>query len=183
CEACLAEFTDAGDRRHGYALLTCSECGPRFSIVRALPYDRERTTLADFPMCADCRREYATPSDRRFHAETIGCPHCGPVLSFDTAGDARVAGSDPVAAAAEARLLTSAARPIVLLVRRPDAAIAGEVAPRCQDIGVMLPYTAVHQRLLEAVDRPLVMTSGNATDDTIAHLDDDARRRLRGVAD
>ena len=245
CEACLAEFTDAGDRRHGYALLTCSECGPRFSIVRALPYDRERTTLADFPMCADCRREYATPSDRRFHAETIACPHCGPVLSLDAAGDARGAGSDPVAAAAqalrdggivavkglggyhlacdatnaaavselrrrkgreakplavmvkdfvaaralcrvseeEARLLTSAARPIVLLVRRPDAAIAGEVAPRCQDIGVMLPYTAVHQRLLEAVDRPLVMTSGNATDDTIAHLDDDARRRLRGVAD
>jgi hydrogenase maturation protein HypF len=245
CAACLAEFTDPGDRRHGYALLTCSECGPRFSIVRALPYDRERTTLADFAMCADCRREYVTPSDRRFHAETVACPRCGPVLSLDTAGEARGAGPDPIAAAAqalrdggvvaikgiggyhlacdatsaaavselrrrkgrdakplavmatdlaaaralcrvsemEARLLTSAARPIVLLVRRPDAAIAAEVAPRCGDIGLMLPYTAVHHRLLETMGGPLVMTSGNATDDTIAYRDDDARSRLRGVAD
>src|SRR5919108_1597578 len=102
CDACLAEFTGPGDRRHGYALLTCSECGPRFSIVRALPYDRERTTLADFAMCAECRREYETPSDRRFHAETIACPRCGPVVSLEVAGDARVAASDPIAAAAEA---------------------------------------------------------------------------------
>jgi hydrogenase maturation protein HypF len=84
---------------------------------------------------------------------------------------------------AEARLLTSPARPIVLLARRADAGIAVEVAPGCRELGLMLPYTPLHHLLLQAVGAPLVMTSGNATDDTIAHLDGDAQSRLHGVAD
>jgi len=102
CEDCLAELMRPGDHRHGYALLTCSVCGPRFTIVRALPYDRERTTMAGFALCARCRREYETPSDRRFHAETIACPRCGPLLAVRGADGAPVAAADPIRTAAAA---------------------------------------------------------------------------------
>src|SRR6267143_773920 len=245
CEDCLAELMSPAVHRHGYALLTCSVCGPRFTIVRALPYDRERTTMAGFALCARCRREYETPSDRRFHAETIACPRCGPLLAVRGADGAPVSAADPIRTAAaalrdggivglkgiggyhlacdatnaaaivelrrrkrreakplavmvtdlaaaralcriadaEARLLSSPARPVVLLARRADAAIAVEVAPGCRDLGLMLPYTPLHHLLLQAVGAPLVMTSGNATDDTIAHVDADAQSRLHGVAD
>ena len=243
CDDCLAELTSPGDHRHGYALLTCSVCGPRFTIVRALPYDRARTTMEGFEMCSRCRREYETPSDRRFHAETIACPRCGPLLTVHGADGAPAADPIRTAAAAlrdggivgikgiggyhlacdatnaaaiaelrrrkrreakplavmvndltaaralcrvsdaEARLLASPARPIVLLTKRADATLADGVAPGGRELGLLLPYTPLHHLLLDAVESPLVMTSGNATDDTIAHLDDDAQRRLSGVAD
>ena len=80
CDACLTELWDANDRRHGYPFINCTECGPRFTILREAPYDRERTTMGDFPLCAHCEREYHDPRDRRFHAETIACPECGPTL-------------------------------------------------------------------------------------------------------
>ena len=80
CDACVKEIGDPG-RRHGYAFTNCTECGPRYSITAALPYDRDHTTMAQFAMCADCRAEYEDPDDRRFHAQPIACPHCGPQLS------------------------------------------------------------------------------------------------------
>jgi hydrogenase maturation protein HypF len=88
CDACLAEIHDPADRRHGYPFTTCTDCGPRFTIIRGLPYDRQRTTMAVFPPCGACAAEYADPSNRRFHAEANACPVCGPVVWFTAAGDA-----------------------------------------------------------------------------------------------
>ena len=245
CEACAAELFDPGNRRCSYALQTCATCGPRFTIVRSLPYDRERTTMSCFALCAACRAEYNEPCNRRFHAQTIACPECGPRMSLRWPDGATQFAVDPIAAAAgeiheggivaikgvggfhlacdatnagavaelrrrkrreakplavmvvnleeacalahvsptEASLLASPAHPIVLVRRRDIGGVAEEVAPGCRELGLVLPYTALHHLLLGEAGRPLVMTSGNASDEPIAHRDDDARQRLRGIVD
>jgi hydrogenase maturation protein HypF len=101
CEACLDEIFDPTARRHRYAFTNCTRCGPRFTIVRDIPYDRARTTMVDFTMCAACRREYHDPADRRFHAQPIACPACGPRLTLRQA-DGRAVAGDPLAATAAA---------------------------------------------------------------------------------
>ena len=230
CEDCLRELADPGDRRHRYPFINCTQCGPRFTIVRGVPYDRPLTTMAAFPMCEACRREYEDPLDRRFHAEPICCPACGPRLSMPI--DAAVAllrqgavlavkglggfhlacdAADEQAVARlrarkhredkafavmtptpeelafvddpEGRLLRSRERPIVLLRARPGTAVAPSVAPGSPELGLMIPYTPLHHLLCEGFGAPLVMTSGNRSDEPVVYADADARARLDGIAD
>ncbi|HET8953566.1 MAG TPA: carbamoyltransferase HypF [Solirubrobacteraceae bacterium] len=230
CDACLGELHDPSDRRYRYPFINCTDCGPRFTIVRRVPYDRPNTTMAGFPLCEDCRREYEDPANRRFHAEPIACPACGPRLSMPLeeaiailrdggivavkglggyhlacdAGDERavlrlrarklrdakpfaVMAAKPEAiahiSAAERELLLSPVRPIVLLRCRAEASVAPSVAPDTSWLGVMVPYTPLHHLLAGDFDGPLVMTSGNRTDEPIATDDDDARERLGDIAD
>lgn len=96
CDDCLRELADPGDRRFRYPFVNCTNCGPRFTIVRGVPYDRPRTTMAAFAMCAECKQEYEDPADRRFHAQPVCCPACGPALRFEPGG------GEPIPAAAEA---------------------------------------------------------------------------------
>jgi hydrogenase maturation protein HypF len=245
CNECVAELVDPNNRRYGYALQACATCGPRFTIVRALPYDRERTTMAHFALCDSCIAEYGEPHDRRFHAESIACADCGPRVTLNAPDGASIFIVDPITVASqeilaggivaikgvggfhlacdatngaavaelrrrkrreakplavmvanldaahaiahvvpgEAALLTSSARPIVLLRRRDGIAVVKEVALGCPELGVVLAYTALHHLLLGVVGHPLVMTSGNASDEPIAHRDDEAHLRLREIVD
>jgi len=230
CDDCLRELFDPLDRRYRYPFVNCTQCGPRFTIVRGIPYDRPNTTMAGFETCPDCRREYEDPADRRFHAEPIACPDCGPRLSMpleeavallrsgavlavkglggwhlacDASDESAVAKlrarkhreQKPFAVMTTApgeladfgadadALMRSARRPIVLLRRRPAAPLADSVAPGNPWLGVMLPYTPLHHLLLHDFCGPLVMTSGNRSDEPIAVDDGDARRRLGGIAD
>jgi hydrogenase maturation protein HypF len=249
CAACERELFDHADRRYGYPFITCTDCGPRYTVITALPYDRERTTMRAFTQCAECRREYETPGDRRHHSETNSCPRCGPRLSWIpiglTASGRRGEDADPLGAAsnalrdglivavrgvggfhlavdatnetavsrlrrrkhrdekplalmvrsveearqlahvskAEAALLQSQKRPVVLLARRDGAPVARSVAPGLAWIGIMLAYSPLHHLLLDRVQRPLVMTSGYLSEEPIAASEDEAVARLRGIAD
>ncbi|RUM60485.1 MAG: carbamoyltransferase HypF, partial [Persephonella sp.] len=84
CEECFKELTDPNNRRYRYPFINCTNCGPRFTIIERLPYDRQNTTMKKFKMCPDCEREYNDPKDRRFHAQPNACPICGPYISLYT---------------------------------------------------------------------------------------------------
>ncbi|HEV2068338.1 MAG TPA: carbamoyltransferase HypF [Acidimicrobiales bacterium] len=247
CDDCLAEMEDPADRRFGYPFTNCTNCGPRYTIIRAIPYDRPSTTMAGFEMCSVCDAEYHDPADRRFHAQPNACPDCGPQLrllsgdglllaeraqALEETVEALRAGrivaikglggyhlavvAADAAAVAELRrrkhrddkpfavmvadlatarslcrlsteaevALTSLRRPIVLAPRHTAALpVADGVAPGLPELGLMLPYTPLHHLLLRRVGAPLVMTSGNASDEPIAHRDDDAIARLGSMVD
>jgi hydrogenase maturation protein HypF len=100
CDDCLRELADPADRRYQYPFINCTNCGPRFTIVRDVPYDRPLTTMSGFAMCPRCTFEYHDPADRRFHAQPVCCPACGPRLRLVDAAGAPLSGADPVAAAA-----------------------------------------------------------------------------------
>ncbi len=243
CDACLAETLEPSERRYGYPFTNCTHCGPRFTIIEELPYDRPRTTMRGFEMCDDCRREYEDPLDRRFHAQPVACPACGPRLWLH--GESPSAGADPIEdcvallkggrivaikglggfqlacdamdGEAVARLrsrkrrygkpfalmvpdiawakllcepeadelisLQGRERPIVLLKLRRGAPVAPDVAPGLDTLGVMLPYTPLHHLLMQSFDGPLVMTSGNLSEEPIAIGNDEALERLGEIAD
>ena len=102
CPDCLNETFDPNNRRYHYPFTVCTNCGPRYTTVQSLPYDRENTTMVDFPLCPECNREYTVPSDRRYHAQPVCCSHCGPDLSLiDGSGSVRTRGVDALAECAK----------------------------------------------------------------------------------
>jgi hydrogenase maturation protein HypF len=275
CADCRRELFNPADRRFRHPFITCADCGPRFSIVKALPYDRPATAMTGLPMCGRCEREYLNPANRRYRAQPIACPDCGPTLRFDTfplaepgdqpntasgsaavesagmsASDAAILAAQRALAAGrivavkgiggyhlacalndeeavarlrarktraakpfavmvadltvarwlarfdrtEAAVLGSPARPIVLLPRRLGAPVAASVAgpegSRSPWIGLMLPYSPLHQLLFEPVPganfyppHAIVLTGANAEDEPICFGDGEAGLRLPDLAD
>jgi hydrogenase maturation protein HypF len=245
CDDCLAELADPADRRYRYPFTNCTNCGPRFTIVQGIPYDRPQTTMAGFEMCAQCQAEYDDPLDRRFHAQPNACPVCGPQVRLVEPGGERVAGGDDAVVTTvadlldgkilaikglggyhlacradseeavarlrgrkrregrpfallvadveaarklvelgpqEEALLLSRERPIVLATRQPDADLAESIAPGVPELGVMLPYTPLHHLIARDAGVPLVLTSGNVSDEPIAFRDEELER-LEPIAD
>lgn len=279
CEDCLNELFDKNDRRYLYPFINCTNCGPRFTIIKDMPYDRPKTTMSKFIMCEDCQKEYDDPPSRRFHAQPNACPICGPHLwladskgrlvndinpvdeasnllknkiiigvkglgGFQLACDAtsndavkklRMKKHRPVKPFAvmvrnidqvkeicfvnedEEKLLTGSQKPIVLLRKKKESildyknkndnenvvenknentnvkrnkntnknaiTICEQVAPNNNYLGVMIPYTPLHYTLLKSFNKPLVMTSGNISEEPIAIENEEAIKRLGHIAD
>ncbi|MBS0149621.1 MAG: carbamoyltransferase HypF [Nitrospira sp.] len=246
CEDCLRELNDPQDHRFRYPFLTCTQCGPRYSLLTAIPYQRSNTTMAGFGLCSTCLAEYEAEAERRFHAEPIACSDCGPRASFwDERGQETASGEEalqqavallrqglivavkglggfqlwvdaeseeavqrlrdrkrrsekpfavlfPSVAAVkdycvlsshEESLLCSPQAPIVLVRKRRDAALVEAVAPGNPYLGVMVPATPLHHLLMASLQRPMVATSGNRSEEPIVINEHEALSRLKGIAD
>ncbi|MDD2652750.1 MAG: carbamoyltransferase HypF [Sulfurimonas sp.] len=235
CEECESELSDKTNRRFEYPFITCTNCGPRYSIIKNLPYDRKNTSMDEFIMCKKCEAEYKNPQDRRYHAQPIGCHECGPALSLyesngkkieseniidevvQTIADGRIvaikgiggyhlvcdASNDSAVellrerkrrpskpfgvmvkdidtskhlayiSEKEEALLNSNRRPIVLLQKRDDYALSRYVAPNISQIGLFLAYTPLHYLILQKLERPIVATSANISDEPLCRTYDE----------
>lgn len=264
CPACVADILDPFSRWYRYPFTNCTHCGPRLSIIHTIPYDRQNTSMANFPMCPDCAQAYTDVTDRRFHAQPVACPKCGPRawleradgkphgkpdgkpivadmfsmmddvdaactllqrgkivaikgiggihLACDATNEAAVQAlrqrkhryDKPFALMArdltiiehycnlspqERDLLQSPAAPIVLLKLKSQEAkdgiqtIAPSLAPGLSTLGFMLPYTPLHHLILRRMNRPIVLTSGNLSDEPQCIDNDAAREKLAAIAD
>ncbi len=161
CVDCLREMNDPADRRYRHPFITCTNCGPRYTVITDLPYDRPATTMAPFPMCERCAAEYRDPGDRRFHAQTIACPDCGPTLTWVGAGPSPETGADPIAAAAaviEAGgiVAVKGIGGYHLACRADDAAAVRELRRRksrpAKPFAVMTPDLSTARRIAEVSD-------------------------------
>jgi len=245
CPDCLRDILDPNNRRYRYPFTNCTHCGPRYSILFSLPYDRDHTTMRTFVMCRACRDEYEDPSDRRFHAQPNACPVCGPQLmlwdrrgrvlaerhdalmeaiqclrnggivavkgiggfhlmadatnnsAIDTLRRRKHRSEKPFAVmmpdlemaklhaeinSIEAEWLISREAPIVL-VRKITSDLSDNIAPDNPHLGIMLPYAPLHHLLMNEINRPLVATSGNLSDEPICIDEYEALDRLGGIAD
>ncbi|MBE0494833.1 MAG: carbamoyltransferase HypF [Campylobacterales bacterium] len=247
CAACEQEMNDPSNRRYGYAFTNCTNCGPRYSIVRTVPYDRPNTSMEPFAMCALCQAEYDNPLDRRYHAQPISCPACGPTLSLHrmrdgvelVRGDAAIEalaqhvrageivamkgmggfhlmcdGENAQAVAtlrerkqrptkpfalmckdietihahallseAEAMMVCSIQKPIVLVKKRSTSTLPEAIAPHTDRLGLFLPYTPLHVRLFSFLKGCIVATSANRSGEPIVENAALLREKLAGVVD
>ncbi len=245
CDDCLAEMRNPRDRRFRYPFINCTNCGPRYTIIDDIPYDRPQTAMKDFRMCRLCQAEYDDPDNRRFHAQPNACPVCGPHVQLLDRRGRPLATADPVREvvarlqqgrivavkglggfhlavdaaneaavqrlrrrkhreekpfalmardiatirsfahldAEEITVLSSPQRPILLLQKRTQHAIAPAVAPNNRYFGVMLPYAPLHYLILDGDFTALVMTSANLSEEPIVIGNQEAVERLGGIAD
>ena len=246
CDDCLREFYDPTNPRYKYPFINCTNCGPRFSIIKALPYDRVNTTMNEFKMCEFCESEYKDPLNRRYHAEPISCPNCGPKLYLkDKFGKVMASGSEAAKEAAklinegkilaikglggfhlvcdatneaavcelrarkhrpskpfalmsknlqnareiaqiseaEAKLLSSNLKPIVLLEAKNGSNIAKSVAPNLNKLGVMLAFSGIHLLLFDYLEHDIIATSANISGEVVIKDESELRKKLGDVID
>lgn len=244
CFDCKDDIEDINNRRYKYPFTNCTNCGPRFSIIKSLPYDRAQTTMKDFEMCGKCKVEYNNPKDRRFHAQPNACPECGPKLWLTDDLGNKVEVEEPLKKATnllkegkiiavkglggfhlvcngkdkeaveklrnrklrpdkpfavmmkdievvreycyvnqlEENILAGIRRPILLLDRK-NGSLADNIAPNSNKLGVMLPYTPLHNLLFDQGLEVLLMTSANLSGLPIEYKNKDAIARLDKVVD
>jgi hydrogenase maturation protein HypF len=246
CKECKEEIINPKDRRFLYLFTNCTNCGPRFTIIHSLPYDRKNTSMKDFRMCPNCEREYNLESDRRFHAQPNACHVCGPWISlYDNEGNFICAKDDALEKAVglirkgnilavkgiggyhlicdatnteavdrlrerknreekpmavmfphmesikkeayinklEERAINSIEKPIVIVKKKETISIADSVSPDNTTVGVFLPYSPLHYIMLKKLQKPVVATSANLTDEPIVKDNEDAFVRLSKITD
>lgn len=232
CDSCRGEFYDPQNRRYHYPFITCGNCGPRYTYMKDMPYDREKTSMSEFPLCPECRNEYNNSENRRYHIEGFSCSVCGPSVSgfeetIAALLDGKIAavkglgGYNIVCSAVdynavkrlrerkrrpgkpfaimfrspdaarryvdlspeEEKILISKVSPIVVVRKREHPEIAENIAPDNGYLGIMIPYTPLHQLILDRADIPLVMTSANISGDPLIIDDNRAASELKDVAD
>ena len=246
CKRCEAEMQDPTNRRYAYPFINCTDCGPRYSIIKTLPYDRKNSSMQKFTMCKECQKEYEDPTNRRYHAEPISCHNCGPILTLldkegrvvaknseaitltckliaeekvvaikglggfhlvcDAQSDKAVLSlrerkkrqSKPLAVMfkniqaiekesslyeKEKELILSKERPIVIIEKKSNSTLSKYLAPNIDRLGVFLPYTPLHVRLLQELQNPIVATSANLSDEPIIIDEKDIFLKLGAVVD
>ena len=244
CDKCLEEVFNSSNRRYQYPFTACTDCGPRFTVISSIPYDRVRTSMNDFPLCIDCNVEYSDPEDRRYHAEASCCPVCGPEVFLYK--DKKIKTENPLKKAAqliddgnilaikgiggthlvvkttedkpveelrkrlgrynqpfacmspntetvktfaevsvsEKNILESRRRPIVVLNKNDTYMLSSSVSPVLHNLGVMLPYSALHHLLFTYTKEPAyIMTSANMPGEPMLIENKEIISKLDGVAD